>query len=279
MVQIITDTTSCLPAAYAQAHQIPVIPQVINFANDSFFEGINLTNAEFMERLQRSTVLPKTSAPPPELFAREFERLTSLGEVILCIHPSSEVSGTVRSAQIARNDYPDADIRIIDSRVVGSPLCSLVMLAVEWAEAGVSADEIEARLARLIAYAKVYFLVASLEYLQKGGRIGGAQALLGSMLQIKPILCLKDGKVDRYESERTHQRALARLKAIVQEQCPRDGAGYLTVMHAGVPAEAKELADDLGLIVNQRNVSIYDVPPAIVTHGGPGILAASFFSP
>ncbi len=277
MVKIITDTTSCLPPALAQAHHIPVIPQVIHFADESYYEGLNLSNSEFMTKLKKSAALPKTAAPPPELFIQEFEKLLPAGEPILCIHPSAEVSGTVRSAQIARQEFPTADIRIIDSRVVGSPLCTMVLLANGWSEAGVTADEIERRLNQMIPRARVYFLVATLEYLQKGGRIGGAQALLGSVLQIKPILCLNDGKVDRYESERTHKRALARLKAIVQEQCPANGAGFLSIMHAGVPEEGEALARELGELVGQSSIPLYDVPPAIVVHGGPGILAASFF--
>lgn len=277
MVKIITDTTSCLSDAFSQQHNIPIIPQIINFGNESYYEGIQLSNKEFMQRLRSSSEIPKTAAPPPELFVREFERLTPLEEPILCIHPSSEVSGTVRSATIAAQEFPQADIRIIDSRVIGSPLASMVLLADEWAQAGETADQIEAKLRSMIHRSRVYFLVSTLEYLQRGGRIGGAQALLGSILQIKPILCINDGQVDRFESERTHKRAVIRLKEIVKEQFPGSQPGYLAVMHAGVPDEAQSLASDLSQHVGQDDVPIYDVPPAIVTHGGPGILAVSFF--
>jgi DegV family protein with EDD domain len=278
MVQIITDTTSCLPTDFAARYHIPVIPQIINFGNDSFYEGVDLDNDGFMTRLKNSSELPKTAAPPPELFSEVFERLIPLNEPILCIHPSAEVSGTVRSAFVAAQDYPQADIRIIDTRVLGSPLCTLVELAAQWAAESQDADTIFSRLQNLIGRARVYFLVPSLEFLQRGGRIGGAQALLGSVLQIKPILCLRDGRVDRYESERTYKRALARLKDIVLEQISHDGSGYLSVMHAGVTVEGQSLAADLGRLVNQAEVPVYNVPPAIVTHGGPGLLAASFFT-
>jgi DegV family protein with EDD domain len=154
----------------------------------------------------------------------------------------------------------------------------MVQKAALWAAEGCDADAIVSRLKTMSDHCRVYFLVATLEYLQRGGRIGGAQALLGSVLQIRPILCLNNGSVDRYESERTNKRALARLKEIVVEQCPSDGTGFLSVMHAGVPEEAQKLADELGKLVNQPDVLICDVPPAIVTHGGPGILAASFFT-
>ncbi len=278
MVQIITDTTSCMPLDFAARYHIPVIPQVINFGNESYYEGMDLDIDGFMQRLKSSRTLPKTAAPPPELFAREFERLALLGEPILCIHPSAEVSGTVRSATLARQDFPQLDIRVIDTRTIGSALYTLVRLAAEWAEAGADADSITRRLEELAPRGRIYFLVATLEYLQRGGRIGGAQALLGSVLQIKPILTLKDGRVDRYESERTHKRALARLQQIVVDQIATDSDGRLTIMHAGVPEEGLALAEQLGKQLNQPAPQVFNLPPAIVTHGGPGILAACFFT-
>lgn len=277
MVKIITDTTSCLSMEFGKQHDVPIIPQVINFGEASFYEGVDIDNATFMQRLRTSTETPKTAAPPPELFVQDFARLAPQGEPIICIHPSSEVSGTVRSATVAAQDFPDADIRIIDTRTIASPLGSIVKQAVVWAEQGLDADEIEKRVNDLYTRCRVYFLVPTLEYLARGGRIGGAAALFGSVLQIKPILTLRNGKVDVYERERTHRRALARLKEIVVEQIPNDGSGLLTVMHAGEPEEGEKLAKELGELVNQPDVPVYDVPPAIVVHGGPGILGAGFF--
>jgi DegV family protein with EDD domain len=278
MVKIITDTTSCLPQEVAQRFGIPVIPQVINFGNESYLEGIDMDIDEFMRRLKTSRELPKTAAPPPELFSKEFERLVPTGETILCIHPSSDVSGTVRSALAAAQDFPQADIRVIDTRTVASGLATEVERAAEWAAAGVGADEIVTRLEDLSRRCRIYFLVSTLEYLQRGGRIGGAAALLGSVLQIKPILTFRDGKVDQYERERTQKRAVGRLKEIVCEQCPPGGEGMLSVMHAGVPEEGQRLAEDLKRLVNQDEIMIVNVPPAIVVHGGPGILGAAFFA-
>jgi DegV family protein with EDD domain len=277
MVKIITDTTAGLPDEVAQRHNIPVIPQVIIFGSDAYLEGQEIDHATFMERLQASTELPRTSAPPPELFSQKFARLVPEGESILCIHPSTELSGTVRSATVAAVDFPDADIRVIDTRVIGSPLATMVTLAAEWAEAGLDADAIEGRIRDLIPRCRIYFLVDTMEYLAKGGRIGGATALLGSVLQIKPILTLRDGQIDQFERTRTHRRAVARLKELAFEQIPRDGSGHLSVMHAAVPEEARALADDLCAELNLDSVPILDVPPAIVTHAGPGVLAVGFF--
>lgn len=277
MIKIITDTTAGLPVEVAHKYNITIIPQIVTFGETSYYEGVELDNAAFMAKLIAAPQLPKTSAPPPELFSKEFQRLQSSGEPVLCLHPSSEVSGTVRSASVAARDFPDMDIRIIDTRVVASPLATLVGLAGQWVKEGNSIDGIVARIYEMLPACRVFFLVATLEYLAKGGRIGGAQALLGSMLQIKPILTLRDGKVDQFEKERTHKRAVARLKEIVLQDIRRDGFGYLAVMHAAVPQEAQSLADDLGRQLGIREIPILDVPPAIVTHGGPGILGVSFF--
>ena len=146
------------------------------------------------------------------------------------------------------------------------------------AEAGQSADAIETRLRAMIPRGRIFFLVATLEYMARGGRIGGAAALLGGVLQVKPILTLRDGKIDVLEKERTLKRAVARLKELVVEQYPRQSPGYLSVMHAGVPEQGQQLADDLGAQLGLTDIPIYDVPPAIVTHAGPGILGVGFFT-
>jgi DegV family protein with EDD domain len=279
MVKIITDTTAGLSADFARRHDIPIVPQVIHFGDESFMEGIDIDNAGFMRRLRVSKELPKTAAPPPELFIELFQKLVPLGEPILCIHPTAEASGTVRSANMAKAEFPGADIRVLDTRLIGSPLATLVTLAAEWAAAGFDADTIERRLRDMFPRCHLYFLVATLEFLAKGGRIGGASALLGSVLQIKPILALRDGKVDVLERERTQKRAHARLKELVYEKIPRDGSGYLSVMHAAVPEQAQALAGELRAELGLKELPpILDVPPAIVVHGGPGILAVAFFT-
>ena len=278
MVKIITDTTSCLSPEIARLYQIPVIPQVIYFGEESYLEGIDMDSAGFLARLKSNKSLPKTAAPPPELFIKEFARLVPLGEPILCIHPSSEVSGTVRSATIAAQDFPEADIRIVDTRVIASPLGTMVEQAAKWAAEGSDIETILARLKDLSARCRIYFLVDTLEYLARGGRIGQASALLGSVLQIKPILALKDGKIDSYEKERTHRKAVARLKEIVCEQASNQSQAMITVMEVSALEEARALANDLGAALNQAEVPISHLPPAIITHAGPGVLAVGFFA-
>ena len=277
MVRIVTDTTAGLSAAVVQRYQIPVIPQIVVFGTTSYREGAEMDIPAFLTQLKTARELPKTAAPPPEWFVETFAQLVPSGEPILCIHPSADVSGTVRSALTAAMEFPDADIRVIDTRLLASPVATLVELAAQWATDGETADTIESRLRGLMARGRIYFLVPSLEYLIKGGRIGGASGLIGTMLQIKPILTFTEGRVESYERVRTQRQALIRLREIVLEQISRTSTGYLTVMHAGVPDAGKALADELGAALSLATVPLHEVPPAVIVHGGPGILGAALF--
>lgn len=279
MVKIIGDTTSGVPQEVAERYDIPVVPQVINFGETSYLEGVEIDNATFMEKLQASEALPKTSAPPPELFHEIFADAAARDETAICILPSSVVSGTVRSATVAARDFPDADIRIIDTELIASPVATLLRLAGRWAAEGVEADVIEARVREMMGRCRIYFVVATLEYLAKGGRIGGAAALLGSVLQLKPVLTVEQGRIEALEKVRTQRRAEARLKELIVSQIAPGEEGHLSIMHAAVPEKAAAFAADLKAELDlPYDPFILDVPPAVITHAGPGVLAAGFFT-
>lgn len=143
---------------------------------------------------------------------------------------------------------------------------------------GLDGDAIVRRVLELQSRQVTYFLVDTLEYLQKGGRIGGARALVGGVLQVKPILTLREGRVEFFEQQRTKTRALARIRELVVLACPRSRESFLCVMHADARGEAQDLASGLGSALGLEEIPIYELPPAIVAHGGPGILATSYFS-
>jgi DegV family protein with EDD domain len=278
-VRLVTDTTACLPSDFLTQHAIEYVPQVILFGEESFLEEVEITRAEFIRRLRASPVLPKTAAPPPGEFVKAFTRQLEHADTILCIHPSTEVSGTVRSAMTARDEsFPRADIRILDTRTIGGNLASMVIQAAGWVEEGLPPDEILARLESMIPRGRLYFLVPTLEYLRRGGRIGGASALVGSALQIKPILQLLDGRVEALERVRTQQRARARLVELVREQCPPAPASHLCVMHADLEDDARRLAGELRELMGLGDVPVYPLGAAITTHGGPGVLGVGFFT-
>jgi DegV family protein with EDD domain len=279
MTRIVADTLCGLSMQAAHDLGIPMISQVINFGEDSFREGVEMDHAAFMARLRTGRELPKTAAPYPGDFIAAFEDLVKQGESIVCVHPSADVSGTVRSALTAKESFPDADIRVIDTRTIAGPLASIVLEADRVAKRGASADDVEAVVREMMPRARIYFLVDTLDYLRRGGRIGGAAALVGSILQIKPILTFADGQVQPFEKERTKKRALVRLHEVVAAEAARGADVHLTVMHSAVPDEATALAVEFQAALGLEHVLIMDLVPAIVTHAGPGALAVGFFTP
>jgi DegV family protein with EDD domain len=277
MVKIVADTTSGLPREMMKSRNIPLIPQIVIFGEESFRDDTDLDTEAFLSKLKASRELPKTAAPPPALYNPIFMEAKKQNDSVVVIAPSAKVSGTVRAAQVAAQDFPDVDVRVVDSLSVAGNLASLVLLADEWARSGVDADTIVNRLDDWIKRGRIYFLVNTLEYLQKGGRIGGARALIGKMLQVKPILCVREGQVEPFEQQRTKKRALARLIEIVEEQCPKNLDAHLCVMQADAMTEAEQLVADLKARIKIMVIPIYELPPAIVVHGGPGVLAVGFF--
>lgn len=277
-VRIVTDTTATLPPEFVAAHPVEVVPQIINFGEESYLEEVELGYGDFIRRLKSSPVLPKTAAPPPGELVKAYTRQLEFAQTIISIHPTAEASGTVRSALTAKEmAFPDADIRIIDTRTIAANLAAMVIDAVEWAENGIEADEIVRRIQAMIPCGRIYFLVATLDYLRRGGRIGGAAALVASTLQVKPILEIKDGRVEALERVRTHHRALERLEQLVVAQCPRSPTAHLAVMHADDPENAARLVSDLKAAMGLADIPVYGVGAAITTHAGPGTLGVGFF--
>jgi DegV family protein with EDD domain len=278
MIKLVTDTTAVLSREYCQQHDIDVVPQIIRFGEETFLEGVEMDEPAFLQRLKSSVQLPATAAPAPGLFDTAYRQAAEKGYSILSIHPSSEVSGTVAAASVARALYPNADIRVIDMRTVAGCLGEAVRLAVEWRDAGRSIDQIEAELCSLIPRSRTYFLVATLEYLRRNGRIGGASNLIGSVLQIKPILQLSKGRVEPLDKVRTHQKALERLKELIVAECPHSANARLSVMHADALDDADRLRAELSAALDIKDIPVYSVGPAITTHAGPGVLAVGFFA-
>lgn len=277
MTHLVADTLACIPVDEARKLGLAYLPQIIIFGNESYRDDSEIDSDTFIQRLKSSPTLPKTSAPYPSLYQPYFEKMSKTGEPILVICPSKKMSGTVRSAEAAALDFPNTDIRIIDTNTIGSGLGSIVRQAVAWQKAGFSAEQIEQNVKEMSARNRTYFLVDTLEYLHKGGRIGAAQALVGSMLQMKPILCLKDGQVDAHSTERTRKKAMAKFLDLILAECPKSPTACVTIQHGGVPEQAETLAADLKARLGVKDIPIYYLPPAVMVHGGPGVLGVSFF--
>jgi DegV family protein with EDD domain len=277
MVQIVADTTCGLSRELCKQRGIPLIPQVVIFDEGAYHDDVELDTSTFLQKLKASPALPKTSAPEPVLYHPIYQAASEKGETVIVVAPSARISGTVRSAETAAQDFPGVDIRIVDSLTVSCNLGSMVLVADDMAKQGGSPDEIIAKLNDMIPRGRLYFVVDTLEYLAKGGRIGGARALLGELIQIKPILAIVKGQAEAFEQQRTRKRALARLVEIVEEQCPKSAGAYLSVLQVAAEDEARVLAAGLSSGMNLPGVPIYELPPAIVVHGGPRTMGVGFF--
>jgi DegV family protein with EDD domain len=279
MTKIIADTTCGLPLEELAAMDVDVIPQIIIFDGHPYRDDTEMDTPTFLAKLTEAKELPKTAAPPPALYEPLFKACAEAGEPIVIPTPSAELSGTYRSAEVAHENVPESDLYLLDTRTIAGGLGTLVKKAKEWADEGKAPEQIITDLKSMAEREVVYFLVDTLEYLHKGGRIGNASYLIGSVLQMKPILGIEDGKVSAVEKQRTSTKALNRLKELVLEQCPPNAESYLTVSHCGGQARAEQLAKDLREALGlETQIPVYEVPPAIVVHGGPGIIEVSFFT-
>ncbi len=277
MIRIVADTTSTISPKEAEKLGIYYLPQIIIFGDQAYRDDNELTSVEFLAKLRASTVLPKTAAPPPILYHPIYEELSNRGDTIIVICPSQKVSGTYRSAADAALEFPQADIRIVDTQTIGPALGTLVLKALEWAKQGMSADQIVNNVEEMGKHVRIYIYVDTLEYLYKGGRIGTASALVGSLLQVKPILIFKDGQVNPFDKQRTKKKALARIVELIKEECPHKEESYLSILEADAMEDALALKKEFQDALKVNSVQIADLPPAIIVHAGPGVVAASFF--
>ncbi len=277
MVKIVADTTCGLPRDLLARRGIPLIPQIVIFGEDTYHDDTQLDTAAFLQKLKASPTLPKTAAPEPPLYYPIFEEAKKRGESVVVVAPTGKASGTVRSAETAAQEFPGLDVRVVDTQTLSCNLGTMVLVADDMAKAGKSADEIVAKLNDMIPRGRIYFLVDTLEYLAKGGRIGGAKKLLAELLEIKPILQIKDGQVESFEQQRTRKRALARLVEVAAEQCPGGDEAHLCVLQVEAEEEAQLLVESLKARVSVPEIPIYELPPAIVVHAGPKAMGVGFF--
>lgn len=278
MIQIVADTLSCITVEKAKQLNIPLLPQMIIFGEETYRDDTEIDTATFLKKLQVAKQLPKTAAPSPALYIPIFKEIINRGDVPFVLCPTAELSGTYRSAVIASKEFPGKPIRIMDTRTLGAGLGVLVTKAIQWAQEGNTAEEIEKKCVKLANQEKIYFIVNTLEFLQKGGRIGGAKAFIGSILKIKPILKMQDGTIQPAGSQRTKKKVIDYIFKLIEEDCPKHPSAFLSVMHGGIEEEAKQFAKKVSDITGIKDIPLYEIPAAILVHGGPGTMGISFFS-
>jgi DegV family protein with EDD domain len=273
-VAIVTDSTADLPDEIAEQLGVTMVPLNVRIAGESYEDRVSITPEAFMELLTNDNGVPTTSAPAVGRFAKEYERLSSSFDQILSIHISSRLSGTFSSACTARDLFIDGpEIRVIDSATASMGLGLIVKKAAEMAEQGASIDEIEQHVVELMARTHVIFLVDTLEHLRRGGRIGRAAEIIGSVLQLKPLLRVEEGIVVPQARTRTRARAVAGLIQLIEEVPSIESAAVLYT--AG--------ADDSGVVANalksrvgEDRVIISELSPVLSAHIGPKGLGVAF---
>ena len=278
MIRIIADTTCCLPVEKMKQLGIDFVPQIITFDKTSFRDDYELSTEDFLKKLRATKNLPGTAAPPPALYNPIFERILAAGDSALVITPSTKVSGTYRSAMVAADDFNTDRIRVIDTNTIAGNLGTLVLKAKEWADQGMQIAELSDRVQEMAAREHSFFLVPTLEYLHKGGRIGGASKLIGTLLQIVPILTLRDGQVEIYDKVRSLKQAINQLIELTISSCENNPEAYLSVGQCDSQDLFDKISSQLQNRLAMEEIPSFTAPPAIVVHTGPGLVVTSCFS-
>jgi DegV family protein with EDD domain len=278
MIRIIADTTCGVPVPVLKSLGIEVLPQIVTFGNQAYRDDIEIDTPEFLSKLRSSAQLPGTAAPPPAMYTPLFKRILQAGDSALVITPSQLLSGTFRSSCLAAEEFKSPSLQVVDTQTIAGGLGTMVLLAHAWTQEGVPLETLKLRIEAMAAREKVFFLVNTLEYLYRGGRIGGASRLFGSLLQIKPILTIQNGRTEAFDKVRTYKQALQRMEELTLQNCRQNPDAHLTISHCDNAAEAENMADRLASKLGLKDIPIRIVPPAIVVHAGPGIITTSSFT-
>ncbi|HEY1014799.1 MAG TPA: DegV family protein [Herpetosiphonaceae bacterium] len=269
MTVIVTDSTSDIPPALAKALDIHIIPLQVNFGSESFADGVELTSEQFYGKLEASQALPTTSQPSVGAFEELYRKVGGKDQPIVSVHISSKLSGTIRSAQQAVELLPDQEIHVVDAEHTTMALGWIAILAARAAKAGKGADEIAAMVAGLPKRTFLYAALDTLRYLEKGGRIGKTRALLGTMLNVKPIIHVSNGEVMPFEQVRTKKKAHARLLDVAREIGPFE---ELCVLHGRAEEDAKAFAQQLSDVHPAEKIVIAEIGSVVGVHVGPGCI-------
>lgn len=274
-VKIVTDSTADLPQGLADELDIAVVPLKIHFGEEEYLDWIDLDSDSFFAKLQASDVMPRTSQPSPADFEAVYKRVGEDGDTIISLHISAQLSGTYQSATIAKSMLDGMDIEVVDSRVTSMALGIVVIEAARAAKAGKSKEEIMSQVYDQLGKVRVYFGVDTLEYLQKNGRIGKAAALLGGLLNVKPLLTLVEGGIVPKEKVRGKAKLQERFAGIVGEEFGKEVTGKAVILHGNDLENALKLKEKIENEFAFSELIIASIGAVIGTHTGPGVLGVA----
>lgn len=275
-VAVVTDGASSLTPAMGKEYGLHVAPVYVTFNEQTYLSGVNLDAAEFYRLLRANKKLPTTAQPTAQDFIDIYTKLAEDVDEIVTVVVSHHMSATLQSALMAQEQFKTVPVHVIDSESVTLGLGMMAIAAARAAAQGQDARQVVQLLEKIKQSMNVIFTVETLEYLQKGGRIGGATAFLGSALSIKPILYVKDGRIEPLERQRTRKRAVNRLFELLEEHAGSDEI-HAAVLYCDVPDEAKEFGEQISKRFNCAELHVVDAGPVIGTHAGPGTLGAGFY--
>lgn len=279
-VVIVTDSTANIPLNLLNGHPIVSVPLQVIWGNEILRDGIDIEPGDFYKRLSVDKVMPSTSQVTPEEFKKMYGKLIEEGYDILSMHISGKLSGTLDSAIQAKQAFPNANIELFDTNSTSMAMGFQVLSAARMAQTGATLKECKAVAEQAVHKTGVYFVLSTLEFLHRGGRIGGAQAFMGTMLNLKPILELKEGRIEPVERVRTLSKAVDRLLDLVEARITNEpGPIRLCAVHANAPEAGNALLEKA--VKRFPNSLVTDtvlstVSPVLGTHAGPGALGLAF---
>ncbi len=273
MLHLVTDSTSDLLASGARELGVTVVPLTVRFGDEQFLDGVEIDADTFYKRLTSSSVSPTTSQPSPEQFAAVYrDLLRSDADEVVSVHIAGGLSGTLQSATIAARDFPEGRVHVVDSLSVSAGIQLLLRQAARDRDDGVDAAGVVSNLETLRQRLIVYVLLDTLTYLHRGGRIGRAQAFLGGVLNVKPLLQVHLGEVEPVARVRSRQQGMAKMVELVQGLGPLQS---VAMMHTTVPEAAEELRSKLVSALPEMDISLGQLGPVVGTYGGPGLLGVA----
>jgi DegV family protein with EDD domain len=266
---VVTDSTADLPAAWGERYGIEVVPLKVLFGEETFRDGVDMNNEEFFRRLATSTKLPTTSAPSPGEFAELYSRLAKDHDGCISIHIGTYLSATAEAARVGAQSVEGFQVDVIDSETVTMPIAFLCRVA---AECG-TLEEASAAVKQRIPNTRVLALLDTLRYVEMGGRVSRAQAMIGTMLDLKPLLLASDGAIKSLDRVRTRSRAIPRMVEYFEGDQPVEHVG---VVHAQAPDEAERIAADLRKRYPDLEVPVGQIGCVLGTHVGPKALGLTY---
>jgi len=275
-IVLFTDSTSDIPKKYVEEYDIRVVPLTVHFGDEEYRDGIDLTPEDFYAKLTKSSHTPTTSQVPPQRFIEEYEKELVKGNTILSIHLSSKVSGTYQAAVTAKNTLESENIHVIDSKGMAIGYGLMVVEAAKMINQGIALEEIIAKVNDLSEKQRYFFSVDTLEFLKRGGRLSPMKAMIGTILNMKPILCVKAGAVEPLDKVRGRKKVLARLIELSKEEGVDFSKQTIGIAHACVPDVVEEFATEVKKELSPKEIIIAEIGSVIGTHAGPGTIGIFF---